>query len=145
MSEEKSLADQAQQQLFFQTLMMSMPDIVKFYPQIENIVNTINKSGEEYLGDDKKMILIVKKRGVTRAVILNAQSDFTITNGKDTFSIEGNKDVILANYEKEEYRKKLFELPIIQMLKEKYEKLASTSLADELDQQPDLLKQLTNI
>lgn len=128
MEQEKSLADQAQNQLFFQTLLMSMPDLPKFYPQIEGIVNTIDKYSEDYLGDDEKMIVIVRKNGVTRAVVLNPKIDFTISN---KMSIEGKGSIspLIANYEKEEYKQKLFELSIIKELKERYEKMDLSELS----------------
>lgn len=118
---EKSIADQAQQMIFIQGLLLAMPDLPKFYPQIKGVIDMLDKQVEDYLGDDEKMVVIVRKKGITRAIVLNPKITFTLNN-KMGLEAEGKISPVLNNYEKNEYKNKLVESGPLQILKERYEK-----------------------
>lgn len=147
MSEPKTLEQQAQQQMFIQTLLLAMPDLPKFFPQIQGALDMIDKSIEGYLGDDEKMIVVVRKNGISRAIVLNPKINFSITN-KMELEAEGKVSPVIANYEKNEYKSKLLESGPLQILKERYEKIRSElqhSSPTTINEEPNILSILKNI
>lgn len=142
MSEEKSLNDQVQQMVFIQGLLMAMPDLPKYYPQAIGFIDMIDKQVEDYLGNDEKIVVVMRKNGVTRALVLNAKIDFTISS-KMIIEGEGPISPVIANYEKNEYKNKLLESTPLQIVKEKYEAMKDTIQEETPSNILSILKETT--
>ncbi len=100
--------------------LMAKPELAKMYPQISNGIDMLSNGIDTYLGDNEKMIVLVRKNGVTRAIELNPKIAFTISN---EMKLEATENPVVNNYEKEEWKQKLLDSVPIQMIKEKYEKM----------------------
>lgn len=122
---EQSFQDQLQQSVMIQGILTAMPQLINFYPQLIGLVDMLDKTIEEKLGDNEKMIVLVRRNGVTRMIELNTNIPFTLSNDMK-IDAKGEVSPLLNNYEKDEYKAKLLNHSIVQTLKEKYEKRDTT-------------------
>lgn len=136
MEENNSFESQLQQSLMINGALAAMPQLINLYPQIQGLPDMIQKGIEDYLGDNEKMIVLTRKNGVTRAIVLDAKVPFTLTN---EMKLEAQTTPVKANYELQEYKQKLLDSVIFQTLKEKYEK------QNPQDQQSDQPNSIMNL
>lgn len=120
--EEKSLEQRTQELTTINTVLTMMPDLVKLYPHIQPLIDTIEGFIDSSLGDGEKMIVITKINGLTRATVFDTKKEFTLSNNmKIVTPIEGSP--VIKMYKKEEYKQKLINSIPMQVLKEKYDKM----------------------
>lgn len=123
MSEETKnpLEDKIGQALMINGIIAAMPQIVEFYPQIESLITKGENKLEEFM-DEEKMVVLSKKNGRIFAIILDKKVQFTIDNNFDIEANNGTNPVI-KTFEKNEWKDKLQNNAIMQTLKERFEKL----------------------
>lgn len=118
----EELQDRITQSAILNTVLAAAPQLVEFYPKIISGIDMLSDGIDNFLGEDK-MIVITRKKGITRAIILNTKVDFSLTN---EMKIEAKENAVVNNYEKNEWKQKLLESSVLQTLKEKYERLQPT-------------------
>lgn len=118
----EELQDRITQSAILNTVLAAAPQLVEFYPKIVSGIDMLSDGIDNFLGDDK-MVVITRKNGKTRAIILNTKVEFTLTN---EMKIEAKENAVKENYEKNEWKQKLLESSIFQTLKEKHERLQPT-------------------
>lgn len=115
----EELQDRITQSAILNTVLAAAPQLVEFYPKILSGLEMLSEGIDTFLGEDK-MIVITRKNGKTRAIVLNTKIAFSLTN---EMKIEAKENAVTSNYEKEEWKKKLLESSVLQTLKEKHERL----------------------
>lgn len=115
----ESLQDRITQSAILNTVLTAAPQIVEFYPKILSGIEMLSDGIDNFLGEDK-MIVITRKNGKTRAIVLNTKVEFSLTN---SMKIEAKENAVINNYEKNEWKEKLLNSDIFQTLKEKNERL----------------------
>jgi hypothetical protein len=119
---EPTLEEKTQSMFAIQSALMLYPDLVKLYPQLIGIVDFLDKQIDGYLGDDDKMVVIARKKGRTAALVFNPKIKFSLTNELEIIT---NSDVnpLMEQYGKDKYKAKLLDLPFVQTLKDRYERM----------------------
>lgn len=115
---EKSLEDKIQESFFINSVLTFVPNLPHLYPKIVDGLDMISNGIDNFLGEDEKMVVITRSKGVTRAIILDRKKEFTLTN---TMKLTAGNGAILNSYEKNEWKNKLLEHTAMQTLKERYE------------------------
>lgn len=115
----ESLQDRITQNLFINGILTAAPQIVEFLPQIKTGIETVSNKIDKFLGEDK-MVVLTRKNGRTKAIVLNTKVAFRLSN---EMKIEANENAVISNYDKEEWKAKLMESEIFQMLQEKHDRL----------------------
>lgn len=114
--------DEIKQVLAVEGLLTAMPHLLKFYPQLLELIGKADKGIDDILGDNEneKMIVLTKKEGITLLIVLDRNKQFTLNNKVELDGSEGNP--ILSKYEKNEWKNKILNSTAMQIIKEKYEK-----------------------
>lgn len=117
----EDLQDRITQNAILNTVLTAAPQLVEMYPKIISGIEMLSDGIDNFLGDDK-MVVITRKNGKTRAVILNTKVEFNLSN---QMKIEAKENAVLNNYEKNEWKEKLLESGVMQTIKEKHERLST--------------------
>lgn len=120
---EKSLEDKIQESFMINSALAFMPSLPEMYPKIVSGIDMLDGGIDSFLGDNEKMVVVTRRNGVTRAIILNTQMNFTLTNSMKLDAPNGNP--VINNYEKNEWKKKLLDSMPMQTLKERHERLSA--------------------
>lgn len=115
----EDLQDRITQSAILNTVLAAAPQLVEFYPKIISGIEMLSDGIDNFLGDDK-MVVITRKNGKTRAIVLNTRVEFTLTN---EMKVEAKENAVTSNYEKNEWKQKLLESSVFQTLREKHERL----------------------
>ncbi len=88
MSEEKSFSDKLMDRIQKQTMINAIKEFFKKYPKAKTFLPFLRDSlmtakgeYEKYLGDSERIIVIGRKNGRTRLMVIDAQKEFAITTG----------------------------------------------------------------
>lgn len=138
---EPTLEEKAQTLFTIQSLLLLYPDLPKMYPQLVNIIDFLKKQIETFLGDDEKMIVIARKNGKTAALVFNPKIKFSLTTDLQIIT-DSTINPLLSQYGMDKYQAKLMDLPIIQSMKERYEKMDPTEAANQTG---GMLSMLSNL
>lgn len=121
MAEEKSLADRLMTNIQKSAFVNGIKAAVKKYewlkkllPFLRDGIEGIKTQAEQYLGETDKIIVIGRKLGKTRLVILDGNKPFTLSTGMD---IKCQKDGIEIK-ELDSYLKEFYDMGFFEMITE---------------------------
>lgn len=127
--ENNTLQDSIKQTFAIEGLLMAIPSLPSFYPQLISLLEMLEKQIDEHLGNNEKMLVLTKKNGITFLLTLDTSKNFTIDN-KIVFN--GDESAVISTYEKNEWKEKLLSSSALLTLKDRYDKMDKT----EIDNNP---------
>ncbi|MCC6721755.1 MAG: hypothetical protein IT243_06090 [Bacteroidia bacterium] len=116
--EIKNLEDKIQQSLMANGLLTAFPQLIDLYPKIISLIEIFDTEIDKYLDEQNKIIVIAKKNGKTRAIILDGTKEFTLTN---EMKINATHSPVISNYNKNDIKEKILNSTVLNILKTKYE------------------------
>lgn len=141
--ETESMADKIMARIQKQAIIAVIKKMLGKYPQakaflpfIKDGIEQARAESEKYLGDGEKLILIGRKFGKTRVLIIDSTKPFSISTGLKIDYDADKPETILVNKEIEDYIKEIYDTGILDDItdedKKKYEEMKTNGLP-ELD------------
>ena len=154
MAEEKSAADKLLEKIQQQAIITGIKNFLEKNPNMKilpivilEFIDYLDAQADSYLGDADKIIVIGRKNGHKRILILNGKENFTITTGLNV--TYDKPETMLENKSSKFFIDKLTSTGIFDIITEE-DKLKFAEMKDEngnisFDKLSDILGELKNI
>lgn len=141
--ETESMADKIMARIQKQAIIAVIKKMLGKYPQakaflpfVKDGIEHAQAESEKYLGDAEKLIVIGRKFGKTRVLIIDSTKPFSISTGLKIDYDADKPETILVNKEIEDYIKEIYDTGILDDIteedKKKYEEIKTNGFP-ELD------------
>lgn len=75
-----------------------LPNIGQYVPTIESYIDQGQAMADDYLGDNEKIIVAFRSKGVSKVIVIDAKGNFNISHNKETGKKEFYADKIIEDY-----------------------------------------------
>jgi len=120
MAQEESLADKLMAKIQKQAIISGIkhflnknPKARAILPFIKDGIDNAKAEGEKYLGEAEKVIVIGRKLGKTRILIIDSTKPFSISTGLKIEFDSDKPETILLNKEIDDYLSEIYETGIL--------------------------------